>query len=339
MCVLLLMSACGTTPDEPPVPNSEDLCKGATGNGPQVGIAYGVGGRDDLGVNDLAFSGLTRAVKKLDATCLEGEAAEGELESARLERLGHLMDAGARVIVAVGDDYAESVDDAARAHPRVRFALIGGTAPAEAPDKGGRPNVAYLDFATTQAIYLAGVVSALASKTGSVGFIGSEGDGAFRAGAEAANPKIKVTSTAMPVDDEPAAEPVDVKQMAADQFDAGADVVFGAAGVPERELLNAAVDAGDDHWIVGFGSDQYVMANDDQKKHVLTSILERYDTATYAFLASVAADRPLTGQHTLGLKEHGLAYSTSGDFVKPIASQIDDFEHQLVVGDLVVPAH
>jgi len=336
-CVALLATGCGTVPDEVPVPTSGDLCQRATGNGPKVGIAYDVGGRDDRGLNDLAFSGLTRAVKKLDATCLEGEAAEGELESARSARLSHLIDTGARVIVAVGSEYAEAVDDAARAHPRMRFALIDGTVPTEGPDKGGLPNVAYLDFNTPQGVYVAGATAALASKSGSVGFIGNDFEDAFRAGAEAANPKVSVTSTALPLDEATTAETVDVESVATDQFNSGADVIFGVPGVAERDLLNAAVDAGDDHWVVGFGSDQFVTASDDQKEHVLTSILKRYDTATYAFIASVASGRPLSGQHTLGLKQRGLGYATSGDFVKPFASDIDAFEAKVVAGDLVVP--
>ncbi len=335
-CVALL-AACGSTPDEVPVPASGDLCQRAKGDGPKVGIAYDVGGRDDRGLNDLAFSGLTRAVKKLDATCLEGEAAEGELESARSGRLSHLIDTGARVIVAVGSDYAEAVDDAARAHPRLRFALIDGVAPTEGADEGGRANVAYLDFNTAQGVYVAGAAAALASKSGSVGFIGNELEESFKAGAEAANPRVKVTSTALPLDEATTAEPVDAESIATDQFNSGVDVVFGAPGVDERDILNAAVDAGDEHWVVGFGSDQYVTASDDQKEHVLTSILKRYDTATYSFLASVAAGRPAAGQHTLGLKQHGLGYSTSGDFVKPFASEIDAFEAKVVAGDLVVP--
>jgi basic membrane protein A len=336
MCVALL-AACGSTPDDVPRPASGDLCQRATGHGPKVGIAYDVGGRDDRGLNDLAFSGLTRAVKKLDATCLEGEAAEGELESARSARLNHLIDTGARVIVAVGGDYAEAVDDAARAHPRLRFALIDGVAPTEGADKGGRANVAYLDFNTAQGVYVAGAAAALASKSGSVGFIGNELEESFKSGAEAANPKVKVTSTALPLDEATTAEPVDAESIATDQFNSGVDVIFGAPGVDERDLLNAAVDAGDEHWVVGYGSDQYVTASDDQKEHVLTSILKRYDTATYDFLASVAAGRPAAGQHTLGLKQRGLGYSTSGDFVKPIASDLDAFEAKVVAGDVVVP--
>ena len=336
-CVLLVAAACGRAPEVPPAPSGGDLCQHATGKGPKVGIAYDIGGRDDRGLNDLAFSGLTRAVKKLDATCLEGEAAEGELESARADRLAHLISTGARVIVAIGDDYAEAVDDAARAHPRLRFALIDGTVPTEQPDKGGRPNVAYIDFDLVQAAYLAGYTAALASKTGSVGFIGNELSESFRAGAEAANPKVKVTSTVVHLDDATAAEPIDAEAIATDQFDAGVDVVFGAPGTDEHAILDAAVDAGDDRWVVGFGSDQYVTADDDQQEHVLTSILKRYDTATYVALAAVAAGQPLTGQRTLGLKQHGLGYATSGDFVKPFAGDLDALEAKIVAGDLVVP--
>ena len=62
-------------------------CKAPTGDGPKVGLAYDVGGRGDQSFNDSAYAGLEKAVEELDATCTEGEAADGEAESAREERL------------------------------------------------------------------------------------------------------------------------------------------------------------------------------------------------------------------------------------------------------------
>jgi len=46
---------------------SNDVCKGAKGDGPKVGVAYDVGGRGDQSFNDSAYVGLTKAVKELTA--------------------------------------------------------------------------------------------------------------------------------------------------------------------------------------------------------------------------------------------------------------------------------
>ena len=57
-------------------PSSSDGldCKTLEGSGPKVGVAYDVGGRGDQSFNDSAVRGLEKAVKDLDATCIEAKA-------------------------------------------------------------------------------------------------------------------------------------------------------------------------------------------------------------------------------------------------------------------------
>ena len=61
--------------------SSGDVCKTADGKGPKVGLAYDVGGRGDQSFNDSAYAGLAKAVKDLDATCVEGAATDGFLRA------------------------------------------------------------------------------------------------------------------------------------------------------------------------------------------------------------------------------------------------------------------
>ena len=156
-----------------------------------MGIAYDVGGRNDRGINDAAFAGLSESVDELETTCLEGEAVDAEPDSARVDRLQHFADNGATVIIAIGTRYVRAVDTVSQSYPRVQFALIDATAPKR---EFGR-NVAVLNFNSEQAGFLAGVAAAVKTKTGKVGFIGAPPDSVlepaepyeagFRAGVEA----------------------------------------------------------------------------------------------------------------------------------------------------------
>lgn len=339
--LVLLLGACGNSEPEVVPPVGQGLCKSSVGEGPAVGMAYDVGGRNDLGINDSAFDGLTRAVHKFHATCIEAEAAGGELPSARVNRLNQLIDTGATVIVAVGGTYSDAVDKVARANPKVHFAVI------DTPDSDAEhpQNVARLDFAVDEGAYLAGVAAALASKSKTVGFIGGlpsrlvdAYQSGFDAGARAAVPDVKVLITRQkPVDDDFALKKAS-RLAATDQFDRGADVVFGADGVSEAGLFNAAVDAGDDHWAIGVNSDQFLTATGDQKPHVLTSVVKRSDVPTYEFIKSVAQGKPINGSRTYDLEEGGVEYARSGGFVKPISRRLDKFEKRLEDGEVQIPS-
>jgi basic membrane protein A len=371
----LVLSGCGRTPDGEPVLTPVDtLCKAAVGDGPKVGIAYDVGGRNDRGINDAAFEGLSKAVDELEATCLEGEAADGEQESARVDRLRHFADNGATAIVAIGTRYARSVDTVSQSYPRIQFALIDATAPKR---QFGR-NVAVLNFVPEQAGFLAGVAAALKTRTGKVGFVGAPPDdvlepaepyeAGFRAGVAAASGDTSRADVERGTSVEPASggtpragvergTPVEVlakhlkrdtpargkpdgaKKTATKLFDDdGVDVVFGSPGVSQRALFNAARSVGNETWVVGVGADQFQSATEDQKPHILTSVVKRIDTVTYDFLKSVADGKPLTGRHAYGLDEDGIDFVTSGNFLtmKNIAV-IDDFKDRVESGDLEVP--
>jgi basic membrane protein A len=363
LCSSVVLAGCGRTQEEPVLTPVDTLCKAATGDGPKVGIAYDVGGRNDRGINDAAFAGLSEAVDELEATCLEGEAADGEQESARVERLRHFADNGATAIVAIGTRYARAVDTVSQSYPRIQFALIDATAPKR---HFGR-NVAVLNFDPEQIGFLAGVAAALKTKTGKVGFVGAPPDdvlersepyeAGFRAGVEAAKPSVNPTPGTSGVGgtastptvevlakhlkrDTPApGKPDGAKKTATGLFeDDDVDVVFGSPGVSQRALFNAARGVGDETWVVGVGADQFQSATEDQKPHILTSVVKRFDTVTYDFLESVAKNAPLTGRHTYGLDEDGIDFVTSGKFLtKRKIAVIDGFKDRVESGNIKVP--
>ena len=104
-------------------------------------------------------------------------------------------------------------------------------------------------------------------------------------------------------------------------YDAGADVVYHAAGASGSGVFEAAVEAGPGNWAIGVDSDQYLTAPAAQQKQILTSMLKRVDVATFDMIKSVADGSPLTSYQTYDLKKDGVGYSTSGGFVDDIKSR------------------
>ena len=116
------------------------------------------------------------------------------------------------------------------------------------------------------------------------------------------------------------------------------DVLFGSPGVSERALFSAARAVGDQTWVIGVGADQFQSATEDERPHILTSIIKRFDTVTFHYLESTADGTPLTGRHSYGLAEDGLDFVTSGGFLtKKNIAVIDGFKDRVESGNIEVP--
>ncbi len=319
---------------------SSDICKG-DGNGPKVGLAYDVGGRGDQSFNDAAYAGLKKAVEELDATCTQGEAQDGEAESAREDRLRQMAESGYSPIIGVGFAYSDAVNAVAPDFPKISFAVVDGFDPDDKPND----NVAYLGFAENEGSFLVGVAAAEKTQADHVGFVGGvhndlikKFEAGFAAGVKAANPKAKVDVKYIEETDlKGFNDPAGGKAAATALFDGGADIVYHASGGSGAGVFDAAVDAGDGKWAIGVDSDQYLSASADQKKHILTSMLKRVDVATYDMIKSISDSKPLVSYQTYDLKADGVGYSTSGGYVDDIKSSIDEYGDKIKSGETKVP--
>ena len=340
----LALVGCGKNDDKSDSAKSsgtEDICKTAKGDGPKVGLAYDVGGRGDQSFNDAAYVGMSKAVKEFKGTCIEGEAQDGEAESAREDRLRQMADAGATAVIGVGFAYSDAVNAVAPDYPKVNFGVVDGFD----PDKTPNDNVAYFSFAANESSYLVGVAAALTTKSGQVGFVGGvhndlikSFEAGYTAGVHAVKPSIKVDIAYIEESDLSGFnDPAGGKTAAAGEFDKGADVVYHASGASGSGVFQAAAEAGDGKWAIGVDSDQYLTAPADQQKHILTSALKRVDVATYDFIKSVNDGSPKTSYVTYDLKNDGVGYSTSGGFVDGIKDQIDGYADKIKGGEIKVP--
>jgi basic membrane protein A len=304
---------------------------------PRIAIVYDVGGRGSAGFNELAWEGAKRAADTLGAELKEITGKPDDTNADRETRLNELADARYDPIFAIGSTYAGPVAKVAPKYPGTWFGIVDdGTVDA--------PNVIGIQFNEEQGSFLVGAAAALMSKTGNVGFVGSvqipllqKFEAGFTAGARAANPhvKVQVAYLSRPPNDAGFSNPAQARKAALSMYDAGADVIFGAADDLGNGVIQAAHDRG--LWAIGVNNDQYLMSDPSVRGAILTSMLKRTDVATYIIAMEVGSGVPKDGNNVFGLDRGGVGYSTSGGFVDPIKAQLDAFAARIASGKIVVP--
>lgn len=304
----------------------------------KVGLAYDVGGRGDQSFNDAAAAGLDKAKDEFGIESQESEAATGEPESAREERLIQMAEAGYNPVIAVGFAYAPAVTKVAPQFPDIQFGLIDST------DAKGE-NIANLVFPEHEGSFLVGVAAALKTKTKNVGFIGgvnvpliTKFEAGFEAGVKAVDPSIEVQSKYLtqPPDFSGFGDPAKGKTAAEGMLDNGADIIFAAAGGSGGGMFQAVKAAG--ALGIGVDSDQYNTVPPELQPVVMTSMLKKVDVAVFEYIKSFVDEEPLTGEVVFDLEAGGVDYSKTGGQVDDIADQIDEYKDKIISGEIEVPS-
>ena len=332
----LLLTACGgdDATDEPKASGSEST---PPQSDLKVGLAYDIGGRGDQSFNDAAAVGLDKAKSELGIEANEAEAAQGEPESAKEERLRLLAQNGFNPVIAVGFAYSAATGKVAKEFPETQFAII---------DDAGAvgPNIANLTFAEHEGSFLVGAAAALKSKTGNIGFVGGvdvplihKFEAGYAAGAKAVKPDIKVQSKYLtqPPDFSGFGDPAKGKTAAEGMFQGGADVVYQAAGGSGGGVFQAAKAA--NAMAIGVDSDQAKTAAEGVRDVIITSMLKKVDVAVFDFIKSVTEDAFKAGEVVYDLKKDGVGYSTTGGKVDDIKAQLEDYKAKIVSGEITVP--
>jgi basic membrane protein A len=334
---LVLTSCGGDDGDDTTETPQDDTTTSAAASDVKVGLAYDIGGRGDQSFNDSAAAGLDKAAAEFGIETKEAEAANGEPESAKEERLRALAGAGFNPVIAVGFAYSPSVAKVAAELPDTQFAISDDAAAVG-------DNLANLLFAEEQGSFLVGAAAALKSESGIVGFVGGvvvpliqKFEAGYTAGAQAVNPdiKVQVKYLTQPPDFSGFGDPAKGKTAAAGMFDAGADVVYHAAGGSGGGVFEAAQDAGGK--AIGVDSDQYNTADPAVRDVIITSMLKKVDVAVYDFISSVVDGNFTAGSVTYDLEKDGVGYSTSGGQIDDITDQLDEYKQQIIDGEITVP--
>ncbi len=335
----MALAACGGDSGSSTSTASSGGSSSAAGGGEKikVGLAYDIGGRGDKSFNDSAAAGLDKAKADLGVEFKELSATQGETDADKEARLKLLAQGGYNPVIAVGFLYGGAMKKVAAAFPKTQFAIIDSVV-------DGATNVTGLTFAENEGSYLVGVAAALKSKSGNVGFIGGcdisllqKFEVGFIAGAKSVKADIKIQSKylSLPPDCKGFNDPAAGAETANGMYDAGADVIFAAAGGSGTGVFQSA--KAKSKLAIGVDSDQYESAAADLKPVIMTSMLKRVDVAVFDFIKSAQAGTPLTGVQTFDLKKDGVGYSTSGGQVDDIKDKLEAAKTQITSGSVKVP--
>src|SRR5262249_62001149 len=119
-------------------------------------------------------------------------------------------------------------------------------------------------------------------------------------------------------------------------YDAGADIVYAAAGGSGAGVFKAAKASG--KLGIGVDSDQYNQsALADVKDVIMTSMIKKVDVAVYDFITSIKDGKFAAGNKVYDLKADGVGYATSGGKIADIDAKLKMYQQQIVSGQLTVP--
>lgn len=324
-----------------PASTSEVVPEGVDASALRPGLAFDIGGRGDNSFNDSAAAGLDRAIEELgvrEDSIRELTAGASESEAAQQARLRQLATEGFNPVIAVGFAYQPALAVVAPEFPDTQFAIVDD-------DQIEADNVTPLVFAEEQGSFLVGVVAALKSQSCHIGFVGGvdqpliqKFEAGFIAGAQAVAPDIEIERDYLsPAGDFTGfQDPARGQEVAQGQIDAGADVLYHAAGASGSGVFAAASDGGAQ--AIGVDSDQYNQETlAEYQDVIITSMLKRVDVAVYDYLAAIATGDTSGLPERFDLSVDGVGYSTSGGQIDDITDVVDAYRAQIISGDIEVP--
>ncbi len=261
----------------------------------KVGLVTDVGKVNDGTFNQYAYEGLKRAGDELG---VEIAYVETQAPTDYEKNLQQFADQGFDMIIGVGFLMGDAVKAAAAKNPNIKYAIVDN-----AYDNTAPTNLRGLVFAEDQAGYLAGVLAASMSKSGTVAAVGGIEIPpvqkfllGYEAGAKSVNPDIAVKKVYIDSFTDRARGAEAAKSFIAE----GADVIFGAGGQTGSGGIQAA--AADGVYVIGVDQDEYVTTFQGGKapgaNKVLSSATKRVDVAVFSAIKD-AVDGTFKGGTTV----------------------------------------
>ncbi|KFI33583.1 membrane protein [Haematobacter missouriensis] len=260
-------------------------------------LIFDLGGKFDKSFNEAAYGGAQRWVAASGGSYRE---LEMQSEAQREQALRRLAESGSNPIVMTGFAFGDVLNKVAPDYPDTKFVIIDMVV--------DQPNVRSVVFTEEQGSYLVGIMAAMASKTGTVSFIGGmdiplihKFACGFVQGVKATNPDAKIIQNY--VGTTPAAwnDPVKAGELTRAQKSQGSDVVYAAAGGSGIGVLQAAAD--EKMLSIGVDSNQNFL----HPGQVLTSMIKRVDNAV--FEAFTEGGNLAPGIKVMDLASEGVGYA------------------------------
>lgn len=293
-------------------------------------LIYDMGGKFDKSFNEAAYNGAQQFTEETGTEYVEFEISN---EAQREQALRRFAERGHNPIVMAGFAWQATLEEVATEFPDTDFAVIDITV--------DRPNVRSIVFKEQEGSYLVGLLAAMASESGTVGFVGGmevtligKFECGYVQGVEETDPEAEVIRNY--TGDTPAAwnDPTKGGEITNSQIDQGADVIYHAAGGTGVGVLQAAADAGK----LGIGVDSN--QNHMHPGSMLTSMVKRVDVAVYdAFMDGRNGEFDY-GIQNLGLAEEGVSYAVDEHNEELITDEMEaaaeEAREAIIAGDIEV---
>lgn len=322
--VLTLLTVVACKPKEEAKPQEEAAKK--------IAIVYSTGGKGDKSFNDSAFRGLQMAKEQLGIEFSEYEPKDPSAE-AQNQLFQYAEKGEYQLIIGVGFTMKDAVVAAAKAFPDQKFALIDDVI-------DDLPNVVSLMFREQEGSFLLGALSAMVTKTNTIGFVGGveapviwRFHAGYEQGAKYVNPNINV----LPVyinGNNPFNDPQTAKTLTETLIGKKADIVFHAAGASGAGVFQAAKEKG--VYALGVDSNQ----DAEEPGTILTSMVKKVDNAVLQEIKDTLDGKFASGVKYFGLKEDGVGttdFEYSKEVVTPeIQNKLKEISEKIKSGEIKV---
>ncbi|MCR9070498.1 MAG: BMP family ABC transporter substrate-binding protein [Alphaproteobacteria bacterium] len=293
-------------------------------------VVFDMGGKFDKSFNEGVYNGVEKFKQETGIDYREFEVTN---ETQREQAIARMAQRGADPVLGVGFAQAPAMEKVAKANPNTRFAIIDSVV--------DLPNVRSIIFKEQEGSFLVGMLAAMASQSGKVGFVGGMDIPLIRRfacgyvqGAKHANPDVEVFQNMTGTTPSAWNDPTKGGELAKSQFDRGADVVFAAAGGTGIGVYQAAADSG--KLAIGVDSNQ----NHLHPGTMLTSMLKRVDVAAYMAFTDAANDKFTTGLQNLGLAEGGVDWALDENnkdlITEEMKAAVEQAKTDIVAGKITV---
>jgi basic membrane protein A len=301
-----------------------------------------VGHFNDKSFNQSQLAGLNLAKTKLKVQTL---AIQSNNSSDYIPNLTSAIRQNSNLVIAAGFLMADALKTVAAQFPDTHFAITDDTVSSAAGDFKGADvhNIEGLTYATQQNSYLIGCMAAMVTKAakgkqviGVVGGIKIPPVDIFLAGYEAGAKKCVPGTTVLKGYSQDFVKQDLCKNVAENQVQAGAHVIFAVAGLCGLGALSAAKDHG--IWGVGVDRDQSFLGS-----YILTSAVKRVDTGVFNAIKAAKAGKFKGGSNAVfNLKNKGVALGKispklKGKLRKQILARVAVLQKQIIAGKIKVP--
>lgn len=262
-------------------------------------VIFDMGGKFDKSFNQGAYEGAERYKGESGDEYREFEVTN---PAQREQAIRKMAQRKADPVVGIGFAQAPAMEAVSAEYPDTRFTIIDMVV--------DQPNVQSVVFKEHEGSFLVGLLAAMKSESGKVGFIGGmdiplirKFACGFEQGAKHANADVEVIQNMTGSTPSAWNDPGRGAELSRGQFDRGVDVIFAAAGGTGIGVYQAAADGG--KYAIGVDSNQNYL----HPGVMLTSMLKRVDNAVYEAMSTGKAGTWKPGIKVLGLAEDGVGWA------------------------------